>query len=154
MFCAPELFFGGTKGVKTLFYILHSRTYFRQYRRRRVPFSCFALPDSFSAVPRASSPVFMFCSPGFVFGGTRGDESRFHVLRSETQFSAVPRMSAPVFMFCASELVFGDTDGTRPVLMFCAFGLIFFEAEGVGSPFLILCSRTHFRRNRWRRVQF
>jgi hypothetical protein len=60
MFCAPGVVFGGNKGVG-------------------VPFSCFALPDSFSAVPRASGPVFMFCVPGLIFGGTEGVGSRFDV---------------------------------------------------------------------------
>jgi hypothetical protein len=91
MFCPPELVFGGTEGVRsrfhvfvtghifggvegvrTRFHILPSRTHFRRYRgrryrQRRVLFSCFALPDSFSVVPRAPSPVFMLCSPGFLF---------------------------------------------------------------------------------------
>jgi hypothetical protein len=51
-----------------------------------VPFSCFARPYSFSAVPRASGPVIMFCPPGLIFGGTECVESRFHVLRSRTRF--------------------------------------------------------------------
>jgi hypothetical protein len=85
-FCAPELFFGGTEGVGTRF---------RQYRGRRLPYSCFALPDSFSCfelpntystVPRASAPVFMFCAPGLIFGGTAGIGSRFHVLSCQTHF--------------------------------------------------------------------
>jgi hypothetical protein len=44
-----------------------------------VPFSCFVRPDSFSTVPGALGPVFMFCAPGLMFGGTEGVESRFHV---------------------------------------------------------------------------
>jgi hypothetical protein len=45
MFYAPGLIFGGTEGVGTHFHILRARTNFRRYRGRRVPFSCFALPD-------------------------------------------------------------------------------------------------------------
>jgi hypothetical protein len=43
MFNAPELFFGGTEGVGSRFRVLRSRTCFRRYRGRPVPFSCFAL---------------------------------------------------------------------------------------------------------------
>jgi hypothetical protein len=105
MFCVPSLVFGGTEGVgsrfhvlcaglifgetevvRFSFHVLRSRTRFRRYRERRVPFSCFALSDSFSAVPRVSNPVFMFCNPGLVFIGTAGIGSHFHVLRSRTGF--------------------------------------------------------------------
>jgi hypothetical protein len=192
MFCAPGLVFDGTEGVGSRFHVLRSRTRFRRYRGRRVPFSCFALPDSFSRVPRASGLIFMFCAPGLAFGCTVGVGSGFHVLRARTRFgryrrrqvpfsylrsaarlrrcggrrvpfscfrprtrfrrfrghrvpfsfftslysfSAVPRASGPVFMFCARVLVFGCT-------------------EGVGTRFHILRSRTHFRRNRGRRLPF
>jgi hypothetical protein len=63
MFCAPRLVFGGNEGVGSRFNILISRSRFLWYRGRRVPFSYFALPDSFSA-------------------GNYGVSSRFHVLRS------------------------------------------------------------------------
>jgi hypothetical protein len=67
--CRPELVFGGTEGVGSRFNVVSSRSCFRRYRGRRVPFLCFARPDSFLAVPRASGPVFMFCAPRLVFGG-------------------------------------------------------------------------------------
>jgi hypothetical protein len=79
MFCAPVLVFGGTEGVPSHFHVFRSRTYFRRYQGRRVPFSYFARPDSFSAVPRASDPVFLFCALGLIFDGTVGVRSRFHV---------------------------------------------------------------------------
>jgi hypothetical protein len=85
-FCAPGIISGGIEGVGTRFNVLRSRIRFRRYRGRRVPFSCFALPDSFSAVLRASGLVFMFCAPGHVFGGTESVESLFNVLRSRTHF--------------------------------------------------------------------
>jgi hypothetical protein len=148
IYCSPGLVFGGTEGVGSRFHVLRARTHFRCYRWRQVPFSCFAFPDSFSALPRASGPVLMFCAPRLVFGGTEGVGSRFHVLRSRTHFrryrgrrvpfsclslpdsfSAVPRASVPVFMFCALRLVFGGTVGVR-------------------SQFHIFHSRTHFRRYR------
>jgi hypothetical protein len=120
MFCVPDVVFGGTEGVGSRFLVLRARTRFRRYRVRRVPFSCFVVPDRFSAVPRASGPVLKFCAPELVFGGTEGVGSRFQVLRSLTHFrrcrvrrvpfshfpcpfsfSAVPMVSGPVFMFCA-----------------------------------------------------
>jgi hypothetical protein len=59
MFCAPGHVFGSAGVVGSLFHVLRSRTRFRWFRGRRVQFSCFALPDSFSAVSRASGNVFM-----------------------------------------------------------------------------------------------
>jgi hypothetical protein len=105
------LIFGGVGGVGSRFNVLRARYHFRRYRVRRVPFSCcarthfrryrwrqvlftcFALCDSFSAVPRASGPVFMFCAPGLIFDGAKGVGSHFH--------------------FCAPELVFAGTVGVR-----------------------------------------
>jgi hypothetical protein len=128
-FCAPGLIFGGNEGAGSRFHVLRSRSRFPRYRGHRVPFSSFAFPDSFSAVPRASGLVFMFCAPGLVSGGTEGVGSRFHVLRVRTRFrpyrgcrvsflyfalpnsfSAVPRASDQVFMFCAPGLIFGDAE--------------------------------------------
>jgi hypothetical protein len=77
------------------FHVLRALTYFRRYLGRRVSFSCFASPDSFSAVPRASSAVFMFCVPVLIFGGTKGVGSRFHVLRSRTRFRRYRRRRVP-----------------------------------------------------------
>jgi hypothetical protein len=134
MICAPGLIFSGTEGVGSYFPVLCAQTHFRRYRGRRVLFSCFALQDSFSAVPRASHPVFLFPAPGHVYGRTEGVEFCFHVLCSRTRLRR-QRASGQFFMFCAPELVFGGT-------------------EGVVSRFLILCSWTHFRRYRGRRVPF
>jgi hypothetical protein len=86
MFCASGLIFGGIKDVGSRFQVLRSRTCFRRYRGRRVPFSCFARTDSFLAVPRASGPVFMFCAHRLIFGGIEGVGSRFHVLHVRTHF--------------------------------------------------------------------
>jgi hypothetical protein len=158
MFCAPGLFFCGTEGVESRFHVLQfrtrfagtegvpsrfhvlcSRTCFRRYRVRRVPFSCFALADSFLAVPRESCPVFIFCAPGLVFGYAECVGSRFHVLCSRTRlrryrwrrvpssrfarpesFSAVPSATGPVFTFCALGLVFSGTGELGPIFLFCA----------------------------------
>jgi hypothetical protein len=70
--CASGLIFDGTEGVGCYFHVLRARTRIRQYRRRPVPFSCFALPDSVAAVPRASGLVFMSCGPELFFGGIEG----------------------------------------------------------------------------------
>jgi hypothetical protein len=94
-----------------------------------VQFSCFALPNSFFAVPWASGPFLMFCTPGLIFSGIEAVGSRFHVLRSRTRiqrflvrrvqfscfavpntFSEVPWASGPFFMFSAPELIFGGTE--------------------------------------------
>jgi hypothetical protein len=91
MFCTPGLVFGGTEGVGSRFHDLLPRTCFRRYRGRRFPFSYFARPDSFWVVPRASDPVFMFCSPGLIFGDTKGVRFRFHVFSARTRVCRVPR---------------------------------------------------------------
>jgi hypothetical protein len=129
MFCAPGLVFGVTQGVGYRFLILRARTHLRLHRERRVPFSCFALPDSFSAVTSASGLIFMLCAPALIIGGTEGVGSRFYVFRSRTRFrryrgrrvtfscfacpdsfSAVPRASGPVFRFCAPRLIFDGSE--------------------------------------------
>jgi hypothetical protein len=154
IFFAPGLVFDGTEGVGSHFQVLRSPIRFQSCRVRWLSYSCFAHPDSFSAVSRASGPIFMFCATRLVFDGTEGVMSRFHVLRAQTRFRryrgrrfsfscfarpdmflAVPRALGPVFMFCATELIFGGT-------------------EGVGSRFHVLCSRTRFRRCRVCRVPF
>jgi hypothetical protein len=50
-----------------------------------VHFSCFALTYSFSAVPWVLGRVFMFCVPVLVFGDTVRAGFHFHVLRSQTR---------------------------------------------------------------------
>jgi hypothetical protein len=172
MFCAPGLIFGGTEGVGSRFHVLRSQTRFRQYGGRRVPFSCFALPNSFSTVRRASGPVFVFCVPGLIFGGIDGFRSRFHILPARTRFrryggrrvqfscfarsdsfSAVPRASDPVFLFCVLGLVFGGTEGVGSRYHVLRVRTRF-STEGVGSRFHILRSRTRFQLFRWLQVPF
>jgi hypothetical protein len=79
IFCTSKLVFGGSEGIKCSFHVLRSRTCFRRYRGRRVQFSYCALPNSFSSVPSASSPVFMFFAPRLVFCETEDVRSSFHV---------------------------------------------------------------------------
>jgi hypothetical protein len=154
MFCVPGHVFDANVGVGSRFHVLRARTHFRPYRGCRVSFSCYARPNSFSAVMRATSPVFMFYAPGLILGGNEGVESYFHVLRSRSRFlwyrgrrvrfscfacpdsfSAVLRALGPLYMFCGPELILGDTDG-------------------VGSHFHVLRGRTHFQYYIGRRVPF
>jgi hypothetical protein len=126
MFCTPGHSFGCTEGVRSRFHVLRSRTHFRRNRRRRFQFSCFSPHDPFSAVPTASSPVFMICAPGPVFIDTDDVRSRFRRYRWRR---------GPIFMFCPSGPVFDGIDG-------------------IGSSFHVLRSRTRFRRYRGCRVPF
>jgi hypothetical protein len=104
IFCDPELIFGGTEGVRSYFNVLRSRTHFRRYRGRRVPFSCLALPGSFSAVPRASGPIFMFCAPELIFGCTEGVRSRFHVFLARTLFRRFRGRRGPFSCFALPDM--------------------------------------------------
>jgi hypothetical protein len=173
IFCERVLVFGGTEGNGSRFLVLYPRTRFRQCRGRRVLFSCFALPDSFSAGLRVSGPVFMFSAPGLIFGGTEGVGSCFHVSRARTRFrryrgrwhsfscfalpnsfSAVPSVSGPFFMFCAPELVFGRTEGVGSHFHVLRARTCFRRYVGRRVRFHILRSLTHFRRYRGRRLPF
>jgi hypothetical protein len=145
LFCAPVLVFGGSEGVGSRSHVLRAQIHFRRYRGRRVPFSCvalvdlftavlresclfscFVLSDSFSAVPSASGPVFMLLSWTRLrrYRWRRFPFSRFALLDS---FSLAPSATGPVFTFCA-------------------LGLIFSCTGGVGSHFLVLRAQTRFRR--------
>jgi hypothetical protein len=62
MFCAPGHVFGSLDGDGSVFQVLLALTRFLRYRGHQVPFSSFAFPDSFFAVPRASGLVFKFCA--------------------------------------------------------------------------------------------
>jgi hypothetical protein len=154
MFCAPGHVFGGAEGVGSRFHVLLFQTRFQRYRGRPVPFSCFARPDSFSVVTRASGPVFMFCAPEHVFGGVEGVESHFHVLRSRTHFRRCGGHRVPFSCFALPYSFSAVTWAWGPVFMFCAAGLVFGGNEGVVCRFHVLHSRTHFRQCGWRRVPF
>jgi hypothetical protein len=154
MFCAPKLIFDGTEGVGSRFHVLRARTHFRQYRVRRVHFSCFVVPDSFSAVPRAFDPVFIFCAPGLILGDTEGVGSRFSVLRAQTLFRGYRGRRVPFSCFALPNSFSAVPRASGPVFMICAPGLIFDGTEGVGSLFHVLRARTRFRQYRGRRVPF
>jgi hypothetical protein len=146
MFCAPGLVYGGTDRVGSLFHILRSRTRFRRYRVRRVPFPRFKRPDSFSAVPRVSLLVFMFSAPGHVFGDTKGVRSYFHVLRSRTLFRRYRGRRVPFSCFARPDSFSTVSRASGPIFLFGALGLVFDRTEGIGSRFHVLRSRTCFRR--------
>jgi hypothetical protein len=140
MFYASGLVFCGTEGVRFCFHILHARTHLRRYRGRRVPFSSIARPDSFSAVPRVSGPVLMFCAPGLIFDGSKGVMCRalFPDSFSTVPFSAVPRTSDPVFG--APEQVFGGSEGVGSHFYVLSSRSRFPRYRGLGSRFLFFCA--------------
>jgi hypothetical protein len=172
MFCPPRQVFGRTEGVGSHFHVLRARTRLQRYRGCRVPFSCFALsdsfpavpsvgpvfmfclPNSFLAVPRASSPVFKFCVLGLIFGGTEGVWSRFQVLRSQTCLRRCRVHRVPVQCFVRPYSFSAVSRATGPIFMFCAPRHISGVMEGVGSRFDVLRSLTLFRRFRGRQVPF
>jgi hypothetical protein len=154
LFSTPGLVFGGTEGVRSFFHFLRSQNHFRRYRGRRVPFSSFVCTDSFSAVPRASGPFFKFCAHGLVFGGTVGVGSRFHVLRARNSFRRYRGRQVPYSFFARPDSFSAVERASHPIFMFCAPRLVFDGTKGVGSRFVVLLSRTHFRRYRGRRVPF
>jgi hypothetical protein len=103
MFCALALVFGGTEGVVSRFHVLRSRTHLRRYRGRRVSFSCFVRPKSFSTVTGALGLVIMFCASGLVFGGTGGVGSRFLLLLSQTYFRRYRGRQVPFSCFARCD---------------------------------------------------
>jgi hypothetical protein len=173
MFCAARLVFSGREGVGSHFNVLRYRSRFPRYRGRQVPFSFFALedsfpakprawgpvfmfarPDSISAVPRASDPVFMFCAPGLTLGGTEGVRSLFHVLSSQTHFRRYRERRDPFSCFPCPNSSSAVSRPLGPVFISCPPGLVFGDAEGVGSRIHILRAWNFFRRYRGRRVPF
>jgi hypothetical protein len=193
MFCVHELVLGSTKGVgsrfyffasglglgaiehvESLFHILRSQIRSRQYRGRRGPFSCFALPDSFSTVPWAWGSHFHVLRSRTHFQRYRGRMILLSCFSLSDTFSAVLRASDHVFMFCAPESVRAEPRAPSLIFMFHAprtrFGryrgrrvpfscftppvLVFVCTEGVGYHFRVLRSWTHFRWYRGRRVPF
>jgi hypothetical protein len=134
--------------------MLCARTHFRRYQGRRVSFSCFALPDSFSAVPRVFDPIFMFCALGLFFGGTEGFGFRFHVLRAQTHFRLYGGRRVPFSCFVRPDSFAVVPRASGTFLMFCAHRFVFDSTESVRCRFHVLRARTRFRRYRLRRVPF
>jgi hypothetical protein len=107
MFCAPELVFSGTKGVKSRLYV-------------------FLFSDSFLAVTRASGLVFLFYASGLIFGGTKGVRSCCLVLRSHTHFRRNRGRRVPLsyFTLCNS---FGRYLGRWVLFSYFALPYSFFQ---------------------------
>jgi hypothetical protein len=138
----------------SLFNVLRARTRFRRYRGRRVLFSCYARPDAFSAVTREPGPVFRLCSPGLVFGSTKGVGSRLNVLRARTRFQRYRGRRVPFSCYARPDAFSAVTRETGPVFKLCSPELVFDRTEGVGSSFPVLRAETHFWRYRAGRVPF
>jgi hypothetical protein len=168
MFCIYWHIFGGAEGVGSRFHVLRSSTRFRRscfhvllsqtrlrrFRGRWVPFSCFVLPEFFSAVPRASSLVFMFCVPVLVFGGSECVGFGFQVLRARNHFRRFRGRWVPFSCFVSPDSFSAFLRASGPVFMFCVPVLVFGCTVVVGSRFHVLRSRTHFRRYRGSRDPF
>jgi hypothetical protein len=154
IFCAHRLVLGGTKGARSRFHVLRSLTHFRRYRGRRVLFSCFALPDLFSEVPKVSGPVCIFYARGLIFDDTEGVGFRFHVLRSQTHFRWSQGRRVPFSCFMLPYSFWVVPRALGPVLMFCAPGPVLGDTKGARSSFHLLRSRTRFERYRGRHVPF
>jgi hypothetical protein len=173
MFCAPGIVFSGTEGVRFRFHDLRAQASFRRYRWCRVLFSYFARPNSFSAVPRSSGPVFTFCAPslifggtgascsfflssvlGLIFGGSEGVGSRLHVLRAPTRLRRFRSCLVPFSCFARPGTSSTVLRASNAVIMFCSPGLVFSSTEGVRSRFHVFRSRSFFRSYRGRQVPF
>jgi hypothetical protein len=173
IFCPPGLIFSGTEGVGSRFKVLRARSNFRRYRGRRVPFSCFALQDSFSVVWRASSLVFMFCTSRLVFGGSEVVGSRFHVLLPRTYFRLYRVRRVPFSCFrcrtrfrrCGGRRVqfscFALPDtfsavpwASGPVFMFCSPRFISAVSRSPGSVFIFCAPELIFGDNEGARSRF
>jgi hypothetical protein len=136
----PEAVRSARKRVaQSRFHVLRAQTSFMSYRGRQLPFSSFARLESFSALSRESAPVFMFCALGFIFGGTKGVGSRFHILRAQTSYRLNQGLWLPFSCFALPESFSAVPRASGPVFMFCAPGLIFGDTEGVGCRFQVLC---------------
>jgi hypothetical protein len=145
-FCALGFILDDKGGVGSRFNVLRSWTHFRRYRGRQVPFSCFALSDSYSTVPRASGPVFIFCAPGLIFDARGGVSSNFHVLRSRTRFRLYRGRRFQFSCFVLPNSFSAVPRAPVPILMFCAPVLIFIGTEVLESRIYVFRSQTHFRR--------
>jgi hypothetical protein len=131
-----------TEGVESRFHVLRSELIFSGTEGVG---SRFTVPESFSAVLRVSSPVFMFCAPEVVFGGNEVVGSSYHVLSSRSRF---PRYRGRHDQFSCLPL----PDSFSAVLT--VMGPIFDGTEVVESRFHVLRSGTHFRRYRGHLLPF
>jgi hypothetical protein len=147
MFCATRLVFEGTEVVRSRFHIV-------------------SLPNSFSTVPRASSPVFMCCAPGLVFDGAEGDGAEgvgyrghqtlfscfaltasfqrcrvcrvpFSCVARPNSFSAVPRRPVPFSNFTRSDTFSAFPRASGPFSFFARPDLFSTIPRALGPVFMI-----------------
>jgi hypothetical protein len=140
MFCDPEHVFGSTEGVGFRFHVLRSRTHFRRYRGCIFPFSCFAIPDTFSAVRRATGLDLTFCATRLISGGTEGVDSRFHVLCARICYRRYRGIRVPFSCFTRPDSYSMVSMASGPVFMFCAPGHVFRRYRGRQVQFSCLGS--------------
>jgi hypothetical protein len=112
MFCAPKLVWCGTVGVGSRFHNLRSWTLFG----RQVSFSCFAFPNSFSALLIALGLSFNVLCSRTHFRPYRGVMSRFHVLRFRTHFRRYRWRRVPLLCFAPPVRPFSRASHRRWVL--------------------------------------
>jgi hypothetical protein len=125
------------------------------------------------ALSRASGPIFMFCAPGLifggtevvrfrfhvsspgqVFGGTEGVGSRFQVLLSQTHFRRYRGHRVPFPCFARPDLFLAELRASALIFMYSVPRLVFGGTESNGSCFHVLCVGTSFWRYRGRRIPF
>jgi hypothetical protein len=151
IFCAPGLIFGRTEGFGSRFHVLRAPNSFSavprasgpvfMFRGRQVPFSCVALPDTFLAVPSTSGPVFMFCAPGFIFGHAECVRSRFHVLRARISFRPYRVRSVPFSWFASPNSFSAVPNRGCRVPFSCFVRLDSFSAVPMASgPVFMFCA--------------
>jgi hypothetical protein len=87
-FYSPGLIFGGTEGARSSFHVLRSGLIFDDNKGVRSRFFVSFL-DSFSAVPKVSSLVLIFCAPGPVFRATEDVGYTFLFFALPNPFSAI-----------------------------------------------------------------
>jgi len=172
-FCVAGRIFGGTECVGYRSHVLRSRTHFQRYRVHRVPFSIFALPDPFSALPTvsdpfssfalpdvfsavlsASCPIFTSYAPGRIFGVSECVSPHFQVLRSRKHFRRYRVRQVLFSRFTLPDEFSPLPNASCLVFTFCAPRLIFDATEFITSCFHVLRSRTRFGCYRLRRVPF
>jgi hypothetical protein len=88
----------------------------------------------------ASSPVFMFCALGHIFGGSEGVGCTFHVLRSQIHFWRYRGRRVPFLCFSLLDSFSTVSRASVPVFLFYAPIFIFSGFVGVGSSFALLNS--------------
>jgi hypothetical protein len=144
MFCMAGLVFSGLEGDEYHFHVLCSLARFRRYGGRRVSISCFALVDSFSAVPGASGPIFHVSRTRTHFRRYRGRQVPFSLFELPHSFSTVPREYGPVFMFFALDMFSAISSASNHVFMFALQDTFSMKRMASGPVFMLCLPRLVF----------